>query len=126
MNKIRQALFAFTARLSRHQKRFVFLVVDGLLAPVALMATLALFYSGTGIEWNTTEVAISYVILGLLAMGASAGFGLHRIKLKSYESSAILKTGGFTLMVTVALLLLMWYSCCAVEITMIIFAGFFN
>ena len=106
MNKIRQALFAFTARLSRHQKRFVFLVVDGLLAPVALMATLALFYSGTGIEWNTTEVAISYVILGLLAMGASAGFGLHRIKLKSYESSAILKTGGFTLMVTVALLLL--------------------
>lgn len=106
MKKIRQALFAFTSRLSRPQKRVVFLLVDALLAPAALMLTLALFYGGTDVQWGTIEVNLTYPILGAVAAGVSALFGLHRIKLKSYESTAILKTGGYTLVMTVALLLL--------------------
>lgn len=106
MKKIRQALFAFTSRLSRPQKRVVFLLVDALLAPAALMLTLALFYGGTDVQWGTIEVILTYPILGAVAAGVSALFGLHRIKLKSYESTAILKTGGYTLVMTVALLLL--------------------
>lgn len=106
MNRIRQALFAYTTGMSRPQKRLVFLLVDAILAPAALMMTLGLFYSGTEVDWNTTEVLLTYLILGLVAAAVSAGFGLHRIKLKSYESSAILKTGGFTLVMTLALLLL--------------------
>ncbi|WP_394345609.1 polysaccharide biosynthesis protein [Aliigemmobacter aestuarii] len=103
---MRQALFAYTTGMSRPQKRLVFLLVDAILAPAALMMTLGLFYSGTEVVWNTTEVLLTYLILGLVAAAVSAGFGLHRIKLKSYESSAILKTGGFTLVMTLALLLL--------------------
>jgi FlaA1/EpsC-like NDP-sugar epimerase len=106
MKVIREFLFGLLLRMSRAHKELVFLLVDALLAPFALIATLGLFYSGTDVVWGTVEVIITLPILAVVATVTSAMLRLHRIKLNAYESNAIVRTGVFTLVCTLALLLL--------------------
>jgi FlaA1/EpsC-like NDP-sugar epimerase len=106
MNGIRQALFSLVVRMTRSHKQSVFVALDALLAPLSMLATLALFYSGTDVVWTTAEVLITLPILAVIAMVTSIALGLPRIKLNAYESNAIVKTGAYTLVNTLAILLL--------------------
>ncbi len=81
-------------------------MVDGLLAPLALLISIAVLYS------DMTPLALSLAVWPLFPMlmvtGAlfSTALGIPKIKLKSYESQAILMTGAGAGLLTAALYLM--------------------
>lgn len=100
MNFLKTALINFVDRLSRPQKWLVILLVDTVVAPVALFATYALMYNDLT---PTTVLSRGWPALPLVAAIAglaSGALGIHRIKLNAYESVAILKTGAFAAVVS--------------------------
>jgi FlaA1/EpsC-like NDP-sugar epimerase len=100
MANVRAQLFAFVERLSREQKRLVLLVVDAVLAPLALFLATAVVYSSVlsqplfgRIGWLFPAVAVAGIMW-------SAALGMHKVKLNAYESLAILRTGVVAALVT--------------------------
>jgi FlaA1/EpsC-like NDP-sugar epimerase len=93
MKRATLSLFSVFAGMSRRFKRFVLLGVDMLLAPLGLLLSIAVLYN------DLTPLSLSLQVWPLfpfLAIGAgvfSTALGIPKIKLKSYESQAILTTG---------------------------------
>ena len=98
---MRKALFHIVKRLTRPQKRLVFLGIDIAIAP--LTAVLVLYP-------DMSEISVqAWVLLpGLLLIAACASnfFGLPKIKLIAYEVRAILATAKFAAATTVGLAIL--------------------
>ncbi|MFC2966994.1 polysaccharide biosynthesis protein [Acidimangrovimonas pyrenivorans] len=93
------ALFEFVTRTSRSHKRLILLGVDLLTAPLALMVTFGLLYN-TLLPTVVIEQTLTLLpAIGGAAVLTSVALGLHRIKLKAYESRAILKTALFSAVV---------------------------
>jgi FlaA1/EpsC-like NDP-sugar epimerase len=87
--------YEMVTSLTRTQKRFIFLVIDGLMVPVALL--LAVFLNASvAFSW---QVAISLVPLTAILVGiatlSSHMLGLTRIKLNAYEFQGIVLTSIF-------------------------------
>ncbi len=105
MMRLKNSLFAHVDRMTRRFKRTVFLLVDGLLAPLSLLLSIAVLYS------DLTPLALSLQVWPLFPMVAltaalfSTALGIPKIKLKSYESQAILMTGAGAALLTTALYL---------------------
>jgi FlaA1/EpsC-like NDP-sugar epimerase len=102
MTQIRAGLFRL-AHTSRRHKRMVLLAVDAASACVAIYLTCALLFSQIvpwgSFSWLLPLIPIVAATAGLFSMV----FGLPQIKLKSYESVAILKTAAMATLTTAAL-----------------------
>lgn len=100
MLRFRSQLFAFVDVLTRRQKQRVILLIDFLLAPVAFYLTCAIMFSSLTPSALTGALFPVFLLVGPAAGGASAALGLHRIQLKAYESTAILRTGLVAALIT--------------------------
>jgi FlaA1/EpsC-like NDP-sugar epimerase len=93
MKRATRSLFSIFAGMSRRFKRIVFLSVDVVVAPLSLLLTIAVLYN------DLTPLALSlnvwplFPFLAATAALFSTALGIPKIKLKSYESQAILMTG---------------------------------
>lgn len=107
MSRIRTRLFTLIDRLSRSQKRQVFLVIDVLLAPLALAISAMAVYSTFLPVAQMARMTQIFALVAATAAILSVILGIPSIKLKAYESLAILRTGIFA-----ALLALLLYPIC--------------
>lgn len=92
MLRLRSKLFGFVDVMSRRQKQFVLLMVDVILAPLAFLLTAGIMYAALLPEAVRGHLSAVFLILPPVAGLASFALGLHRVQLKSYESTAILRT----------------------------------
>ena len=106
MIKLRSLLFAAVDRLNRIHKRFVFLLVDVILAPVSLFVTVMMVYASVYPGYAIHDMWETFFLLPLAAALLSTGLGIPNIKLKAYESLAILRTGAFAALLSLALYVL--------------------
>lgn len=106
MLALRARLFAFVDRMSRPQKRILLLLVDAIIAPVALFATCALVYNALMPLPGASRIWYMFPAAAALASAVSIALGMPRIKLNAYESLAILKTGVFALIVMIGFALM--------------------
>ena len=109
MMKLRSRLFAAVERLSRIHKRFVFLLVDVILAPLALLVTVMLVGASFFPISAFQDLGVVFLVLPFVAAALSAALGIPNIKLKAFESLAILRTSAFAILLSAALYL-MWRS----------------
>jgi FlaA1/EpsC-like NDP-sugar epimerase len=103
MMKLRSRLFAAVDRLNRIHKRFVFLLVDVILAPLALMVTVMLVYASMFPYYAFVDLWLVFLTIPLIAALLSAALGIPNIKLKAFESLAILRTSLFAALLGAAL-----------------------
>ncbi|MBC7477888.1 MAG: polysaccharide biosynthesis protein [Pseudorhodobacter sp.] len=103
MTQLGSLLFAAVDRLNRFHKRFVFLLVDVILAPIALFLTVELVYASFFPSFALHNLWESFALVPLVAALLSAGLGIPKIKLKAYETLAILRTAVFAALLSVAL-----------------------
>ena len=81
--------------LTRTQKRLIFLVIDGLMVPVALLLSIFLNTSVSP-TWQTLLSLAPLTIILIGIAGLSSHFlGLTRIKLNAYEFQGIIRTSVF-------------------------------
>ncbi len=106
MTALRSMLFRIVDRLSRPQKQFVLLLTDVLLAPLALLVSFGLVYSGSSPFRLYPALWLCLPLLAVIAGAVSNLFGIPRIKLNAYESSAMIKTGAFALIMTAVVALI--------------------
>ena len=97
---LQAVLFYIVDRLSRPQKRVALLMVDTVVAPLALLLSTAVIFNVLPSLRMIARVSTMFPMVTLLALCASAALGMHRVKLNAYESRAILKTGIVALTVT--------------------------
>ena len=93
MKRATRSLFSVFAGMSRRFKWLVFLAVDSLLAPFALLLSIAVLYSDLTPLAVSVQVWPLFPFLAVTAAVFSTALGIPKIKLKSYESQAILMTG---------------------------------
>lgn len=105
MMRLKNILLSRVDRMSRRFKRMVFLLVDGLLAPLSLLLSIAVLYSDLTPLALSLQVWPLFPIVTLTATLFSTALGIPKIKLKSYESQAILMTGAGAALLTTALYL---------------------
>ena len=103
MTKFRSRLFAGVERLNRVHKRFVFLLLDVILAPLALLVTGMLVYSSLVPVMAVQHLWQALLVLPFAAATISLWLGIPNIRLKAYESLATLRTGAFSGLLAVAL-----------------------
>ena len=106
MAQLRSYVFSIVDRFNRIHKRFVFLLVDVVLAPVALWVTVMLVYASVNPSYALWDMWDVFLFLPLAAAMLSAGLGIPNIKLKAYESLAILRTGAFAALLSAVLFVL--------------------
>ncbi|MDZ4093885.1 MAG: nucleoside-diphosphate sugar epimerase/dehydratase [Paracoccaceae bacterium] len=106
MLDLRRRLYSVVDRMSRSQKRFVLLLIDVAFVPLALLITIGLVFNRVSPIWSTPALPLYFPFLAVLAGMVTTAFGIPRIKLNAYENSAILKTGGFALVMTLALVVM--------------------
>lgn len=111
MTTLRNQLFAWVNRLTRVHKRFVFLLIDVVLAPLAFFATALLVYSETLPQEEMARMWYVFAALPFLAVAASILLGIPNIRLKAYESLSVLRTAMFALLLAVAL----WAVCAVTQ-----------
>ncbi|MDU8927725.1 nucleoside-diphosphate sugar epimerase/dehydratase [Alisedimentitalea sp. MJ-SS2] len=85
-------IYEFVMSLTRNQKRNTFLVIDGLMVPVAL--SLSIFLNAAdNLTWDLAgRLAPLVAILIGVAVASSHLLGLTRIKLNAYEFQGIIRT----------------------------------
>lgn len=103
MTPLRSTLFALVERLSRSQKRLVFLALDVCIAELALMATVMLRQSSLWPRAEMGHVAEVGAWLVPVAAVVSLALGIPNIRLKAYESLSYAKTVNFAALLVVAL-----------------------
>jgi FlaA1/EpsC-like NDP-sugar epimerase len=103
MPQLRTRMFAAVDRLNRIHKRFVFLAMDVVLVPLALAVTVMLVYSSTWPHFAFVDLAAIFAVLPVVAGLISSVLGIPNIRLKAYESLAILRTATFAGLLAVAL-----------------------
>ncbi len=92
---VSMGLFRFMTGLSRAQKRTVFLIAD-----VTLVDATFAFMITAGGGFTTLHTGMIFLTISGIALFASIGVGLPRIKLNAYGRHAILLTGKFAFLVT--------------------------
>ncbi len=105
---LRVRLFSAVEQLNRMHKRLVFLLVDVLLAPLALACTALLVDASSVPSDDMAEMERVYVLLSLIAAPLSSLLGIPNIKLKAYESLSILRTAAFATLLSASLYALCW------------------
>jgi FlaA1/EpsC-like NDP-sugar epimerase len=108
MAKIRNRLFQVVDGLTRSQKRFVLMAVDVVLAPVALYLACVLLTNTLAPLELLRRCGPLFVTLPVLAAALSLSLGIPWIKLKAYESLAILKTAALAVILSVIALGMTW------------------
>ncbi len=103
MTQLRSHLFALVERLNRFHKRFVLVLVDALLAPLSLLVTVMLVYASFFPAQAVVELWHIFLVLAVVAPLQSIALGIQNIKLKAYESLAILRTGAFAALLAISL-----------------------
>ena len=103
MTYLRTRLFAAVDRLNRVHKRFVFLLVDVLMAPVALAITAMLVYASFFPSYAFADMTPVFMALPVVTAILSSALRIPKIKLKAYESLAILRTAAFAALLSLAL-----------------------
>ena len=103
MTQLRSRLFALVDRLNRFHKRFVFVLIDAMLAPLSLLVTMMLVYASLFPIDAVTEFWHIFIVMAVLSPLQSIALGIPKIKLKAYESLAILRTGAFAGLLAVSL-----------------------
>ena len=92
MKQIRTALFNLQSQMSRRSKQLILLAIDIVLPPLALVLSVLLMRNGNVL---LAMPALAYMLPALAIIGGivAARLGLQRIQLKSYETSAMMRTG---------------------------------
>ncbi len=103
MPKLRVHLFALVDRLNRVHKRFVFLLIDIFLAPLALLVSVMLVTSSFFPSQMLREMAEEFVMLPLFSALVSLALGIPNIRLKAFESFAVLRTACFAALLVLGL-----------------------
>lgn len=103
MTSLRNQLFTLVDRLNRVHKRVVFLLIDVAIAPLALLASVMLVYAVPTPGEQMARLWIVFSILPVLAVVASLAMGIPNIRLKAYESLAVLRTATFSIVLSIAL-----------------------
>ena len=103
MTQLRTRLFATVDRLNRIHKRTVFLLVDMALAPLALAVTMMLVYASFFPVYALIDMGLVFLALPVVSGLLSAALRIPNIKLKAYESLAILRTATFAGLLSIAL-----------------------
>ena len=106
---LRNQIFGLVNRLNRAHKRFVFLLIDIVIAPTALLAAVMLVYSSVMPLAAIIRMLDVFVLLPMVAALVSMLLGIPNIRLKAYESLAVLRTAAFACLLVVAL----WAACVA-------------
>lgn len=100
MNEVEVSLISFVERLSRFQKWALICLVDTLNAPLALFLSHALIYNTILPREQLAESWPALPLVAVLGGLGSLALGVNRIKLNSYEVSAVLRTLAFVSGVT--------------------------
>ena len=88
--------YEMVTSLTRAQKRFIFLMIDGLMVPMALLLSV-LLNASVSLNWGVAlSLAPLAAILISIAFVSSHFLGLTRIKLNAYEFQGILRTTIFS------------------------------
>ena len=93
MKRATGRILTIFAGMSRRLKRLVFLGVDVVLAPLSLLLSIAVLYNDLTPLSASRQVWPLFPFLACAAALFSTALGIPKIKLKSYESQAILMTG---------------------------------
>ncbi|MDR0809833.1 MAG: polysaccharide biosynthesis protein [Gemmobacter sp.] len=101
MKIIRHGSFEILSRLTRRDKQFVLFVIDAVLPPFVLILAIAIAHNGFRPFVYQPELFYMLPVVSMAGGGASAWLGIPRIQLKSYETTAILRTGAYAALVTV-------------------------
>lgn len=109
MYVLRNRLFALVDRLNRVHKRFVFLLIDVVMAPMALLVAVMLVNSSLLPTGALRGMAHVFLAVPLVAALLSLMLGIPNIRLKAYESLAVLRTASFAGLLVAAL----WAICMA-------------
>ena len=126
MGTLRNLLFQIVEPLPRRHKQVVFLCVDVALVPVALYLSSALAYNSLFPLIALTTSGWLYLILPVVAALLTSALGIPKIKLKSYESLAILKTAALAALLSVsAFVVLAMTSGSVVPVAVILFGLIF-
>jgi FlaA1/EpsC-like NDP-sugar epimerase len=104
MKAFRSRLFATVNFLSRRQKQSALLIVDILIAPLALLITCQLMYNTLFPKFYIAEIWQLFAIMPVIAALLSSALGIPKIKLKAYESIAVLTTGLHSVLLAIAML----------------------
>lgn len=108
MKRATSSLFAIFDGMSRRIKRLVFLAVDVALAPLSLLLSIVVLYNDLTPLSMVQRVLPLFPFLALASGVFSTALGIPKIKLKSYESQAILMTGAGTLLLAISLFAANW------------------
>ena len=103
MTPLRSKLFGLVERLTRTHKRLVFLLIDVVIAEVALLATLMLETSSLWPGAQISSTAAVFLALPGVAAAISVALGIPNIRLKAYESLSYMQTANFAALLVVAL-----------------------
>ncbi len=103
MTQLRNSLFTAVDQLNRAHKRRVFLMIDVILAPLALAITMMLVYASVFPVYAFADMGMIFVALPALAALLSTALSIPNIKLKAYESLAVLRTAGLSGLLAIAL-----------------------
>lgn len=96
------AMLNLILALTRREKRAVFLTTDMALVPICMLFALVLQQGRSFSFPNLLNLWPLIVLLVLVAAGASSFLGIYRIRLKSFERSAVFKVLMFACILTVA------------------------
>ncbi len=102
MKKIRSALFSLQSKLTRRNKHVILLAIDVLLPPLVLVLAVLLMRNGGSLLRQIPALAYLLPSIGILGGLVSAKLGLPRIQLKSYETSAMMRTAIYAAVMTFA------------------------
>lgn len=103
MTALRNQLFGYVERLNRVHKRFVFLLIDILMAPLALLVAVMLVDSSFEPMAVIERMDDVFFVLPMIAALGSLLLGIPNIRLKAYESLSVLRTAAFAALLVLAL-----------------------
>lgn len=86
--------------MSRRSKQMTILLLDAVLPPPVLIASVAVVYGGI---WPfSAHPALWYLMPALALAGGGVAYwlGLHRVQLKSYETTAVMRTAVYAAVMT--------------------------
>lgn len=88
--------------LTRREKRAVFLSIDMILVPICMFFSFAL-QQGRGFSFDQFQTLWPLIVMLMLVSAATSSFlGIYRIRLKSFERSAVFKVLVFAGILTIA------------------------
>jgi FlaA1/EpsC-like NDP-sugar epimerase len=103
MLKARSRIFGIVELMSRPQKRFVLMLADVIIAPATLLLNFLLIYGPAHPLWSVPIFWMCVPVIAVIAGIATTVFGIPRVKLNAYESTAVFKTAGYSTVMMLSL-----------------------